>query len=173
MRIILTLNFIDLIIIILVVALCIRGYLKGFINELFSLGILILGLTGAFLFYRPLGAVFESRMNTDIALIISFFIILVAIAIILIIIRNTVTLMVDRINLTDIDYLLGVIVGFVKGMLLCGFIFIFLKNHPVFNVDVIISKSRLYPLIERLFLSIVSILPITVESFILRILGIK
>jgi len=167
------LNFIDLIIIILVVALCIRGYLKGFINELFSLGIVILGLIGAFLFYRPLSAVLEGHMNTDLALIISFFIILVAIAIVLIIIRNTVTLMVDRINLTDIDYLLGVIIGFVKGMLLCGFIFIFLKNHPVFNIDVIISKSRLYPLIERLFLSIVSILPITVESFILRILGIK
>ncbi len=166
-------NFIDLIIIILVVALCIRGYLKGFINELFSLGIVILGLIGAFLFYRPLSAVLEGHMNTDLALIISFFIILVAIAIVLIIIRNTVTLMVDRINLTDIDYLLGVIIGFVKGMLLCGFIFIFLKNHPVFNIDVIISKSRLYPLIERLFLSIVSILPITVESFILRILGIK
>jgi len=165
-------NFIDLIIIILVVALCIRGYLKGFINELFSLGIVILGLIGAFLFYRPLGAVLKGYMNTDIALIVSFFIVLLAIAIALVIIRNTVTLIVDRINLTDIDYLLGVVVGFVKGVLLCGLIFIFLDHHPVFNIDVIISKSRLYPVIERLFLSSVSVLPNTVESFALRILGI-
>ncbi len=166
-------NFIDLIIIILIIALCIRGYLKGFINELFSLGIVIFGLIGAFLFYRPLSAVLKNYMeNTDLTLIVSFFIILVAVAVVLIIIRNTVTLIVDRINLTDIDYLLGVAVGFVKGVLLCGLIFIFLKHHPVFNIDIIIAKSRLYPFIERLFLSIVSILPDTVASFTLGLLGI-
>ena len=165
-------NFIDLIIIILIIALCIRGYFKGFINELFSLGIVILGLIGAFLFYRTLSTVLKNYIqNTDLALIASFFIILVVIAIVLIIIRNTVTLIVDRINLTDIDYLLGVAVGFVKGVLLCGFIFIFLKHHQIFNIDVIIAKSRLYPFIERLFMSIISILPDTVESFALKILG--
>ena len=84
-------NFIDIIIIILVLILCIRGYLKGFINELFSLLIIGVGLVGAFLFYRPLSEVFlEFMESSDVALVLSFFALFILISIFLIIIRNIV-----------------------------------------------------------------------------------
>lgn len=165
-------NFIDIITIIIVVALCIRGYLKGFINELFSLGIVVIGLAVSFLFYRPLGVILGEHLNPEIAPLISFFIILVTVAVFLVIIRNALTSIIDRINLTDIDYLLGVAVGFIKGVILCGFVFIFLKHHPLLNVDVVIARSKLYPVVERVFLALVSLLPGTFESFILKILGV-
>jgi membrane protein required for colicin V production len=114
-------NFIDIIIIILVLILCIRGYLKGFINELFSLLIIGVGLVGAFLFYRPLSEVFlEFMESSDVALVLSFFALFILISIFLIIIRNIVVQFVDRLNLTDIDALLGVIVGLLKALVLCA-----------------------------------------------------
>jgi len=167
-------NVIDLIIIIIIVALCIRGYLKGFINELFSLGIIIFGLIGAFLFYRSFSMVVQSFIqNSDLSLIFSFFVIFIAISIILIIVRNTVINIIDRVNLTDFDYILGVIIGLFKGILLCGIIFIFLKNHPVFKIEVIILKSRLFPLIERVCMSFISLLPQSLTTIIDKILGIN
>ena len=66
-------NIIDLIIIVAVLIFCIKGYLKGFINELFSLLIIILGLIVSFLFYKSLSSVVYTFIeNKDLAFIISF-----------------------------------------------------------------------------------------------------
>jgi membrane protein required for colicin V production len=166
-------NFIDIIIIIIVLILCIRGYLKGFVNELFSLLIIGLGLLGAFLFYRSLSAVFlEFVDNADVALVFSFFALFILISIFLIIIRNVVVQFVDRLNLTDMDALLGVIVGLCKALLLCGVIFVFLRYHPVFRIDESIDRSFIYPYLERFIIAILSLFPGRVSLLLYRVLGI-
>ena len=166
-------NFIDIIIIILVLIFCIRGYLKGFINELFSLLIIGVGLVGAFLFYRPLSEVFlEFVESSDVALVFSFFALFVIISIFLIIIRNMVVQFVDRLNLTDMDALLGVVVGLLKALILCGVVFVFLKHHPVFRIDESIERSLIYPYMERILVAIISLFPDRVAVLLYRILGI-
>ncbi len=166
-------NFIDVIIIILVLILCIRGYLKGFINELFSLLIIGLGLLGAFLFYRPLSEVFlEFVESNDVALVFSFFALFVLISIFLIIIRNMVVQFVDRLNFTDMDALLGVVVGLLKALILCGVVFVFLKYHPVFRIDESIERSLIYPYLERILVVFISLFPDRVSVLLYRILGI-
>ena len=166
-------NFIDIIILVLVLILCIRGYLKGFINELFSLLIIGLGLLGAFLFYRPLSEVFlEFVDNSDVALVFSFFALFILISIFLIIIRNVIVQFVDRLNLTDMDALLGVIVGLFKALILCGVVFVFLKHHPVFRIDESIERSFIYPYLERVLVAFISIFPGQVSLLLYRILGI-
>jgi membrane protein required for colicin V production len=166
-------NFIDIIIIVLVLILCIRGYLKGFVNELFSLLIIGLGLLGAFLFYRPLSEVFlEFVDNSDVALVFSFFALFILISIFLIIIRNVIVQFVDRLNLTDMDALLGVIVGLLKALILCGVVFVFLKYHPVFRFDESIERSFIYPYLERALVAFISIFPGRVSLLLYRILGI-
>ena len=166
-------SFVDIIIIILVLILCIRGYLKGFINELFSLLIIGLGLVGAFLFYRPLSEVFmEFVENRDVALVFSFFALLVLISIFLIVIRNMVAQFVDRLNLSDMDALLGVVVGLLKALMLCGVLFVFLKNHPVFRIDESIERSFIYPYLERILIAFISLFPERISVLLYRILGI-
>jgi len=165
-------NLIDIIIIIIVVVFCIRGYLKGFLHGIFILLIIVLGLAGGFLFYRQLSVLLSGYIGSgDGARILSFFCIFIGITIILLIIRNMMTRFMDRLQLTDLDYILGVFLGLVKGVLLCGLILIFLKNHPVFKIDEIIGKSLFFPFLQRLFTALISLMPDSMSVFIRMILG--
>jgi membrane protein required for colicin V production len=164
-------NAIDIIIIILVLIFCIKGYIKGFVNELFTLIILVLGLTGSFLFYNALSSsVFSFIENSSLSSIISFIVIFIVITVILIIIRNAITKVVDSFNLTNVDYFLGLLIGFIKGILLAGAILIFLKNHPVMKLDSAIGNSLIYPFLEKIFFTGISILPDSLEMTIYRVL---
>ena len=164
-------NIIDVVIIIFVLIFCVKGYIKGFINEIFTLIIIILGLTGSFLFYKPLStSVFTFIENRSLSFIVSFLSIFVFITVVLIIIRNAITKMVDSFQLTNIDYLLGLLVGLIKGTVLIGAILIFLKNHPVMNLDITISRSFIFPFLESIFFTALSIFPENMEIFIYRVL---
>ena len=164
-------NIIDVIIIIFVLIFCVKGYIKGFINEIFTLIILVLGLTGSFLFYKPLStSVFTFIENRSLSFIVSFISIFVVITVVLIIIRNAITKMVDSFQLTNFDYLLGLLVGLVKGTVLIGAILIFLENHPVMNLDITINRSFIFPFLESIFFTALSIFPENLEIFIYRVL---
>ncbi len=165
-------NILDILIIIVTLVFCIRGFLKGFVHELFTLGIIVLGLSGGLLFFRPLGNALQGTLrNQDLSLILAFFIIFIGTALFLVIVRNTLIGLVDRINLTDIDYLLGILVGLVEGLLLCGVLLVFLENHPVLGMDRIIESSRLYPHIKSIFMLLVRVLPEALRAPVFRVLG--
>ncbi len=167
-------NFIDLIVIILIVILCIRGYLRGLIKELFSILIVVFGLLGAFLLFRTVDSVMRTFIeNRDLSLIISFLSVFIAITVILVIIRNTLIHFVDTLNITDIDHVLGVILGLFKGVIICGAVLIFLKNHSVLRLDEAIEKSAIFPFIERLFIAFISIFPERVLAIANKFLGIS
>jgi membrane protein required for colicin V production len=166
-------NFIDFIVIFFALILCIRGYLKGFVNELFSLLILVVGLTLAFILYRPLGEIFEQFLeNSDLALISAFFSVFIMVTIFFIIVRNVIVQLVDRMNMTDIDSFLGLIVGLLKGLLVSGLLLIFLRNHPVMRLDEAIDRSFLYSYLERIIHAFISLLPERVVIPVYRVLGI-
>jgi membrane protein required for colicin V production len=165
-------NILDIVIIVVGLVFCIRGFLKGFVHELFMLGILVLGLSGALLFFRPLGsAMQETIRNQDLSLILAFFIIFAAIALFLVILRNALIGLIERINLSDMDYLLGILVGLLEGLLLCSVILLFLENHPVLKIDRIIASSRLYPHIKSIFMLLTRVLPEAVRTPFFRVLG--
>lgn len=164
-------NIIDVVIIVFVLIFCVKGYVKGFINEIFTLIIIVLGLTGAFLFYKPLSfSVFTFIENRSLSFIVSFLAIFVFITVVLIIIRNAITKMVDSFQLTNLDYLLGLLVGLIKGTVLIGAILIFLKNHPVMNLDITINRSLIFPFLESIFFTGLSMFPENLEIFIYRVL---
>jgi membrane protein required for colicin V production len=166
-------NFIDFIIIFFILILCIRGYLKGFVNELFSLCILGVGLGLAFYLYRPLGEKFLQFIeNTDLALICAFFFIFILVTIFFIIVRNIIVQFVERMNLTDIDSFLGLLIGLFKGLLVAGLVLIFLRNHPVLHLDEAIARSFLYVHLERIIRAIFSLLPERIMIPVYRFLGI-
>jgi membrane protein required for colicin V production len=167
-------NFIDVIIIILVVIFCIKGFLRGFLKELFSALIIVLGLVGAFLFYRALNGIMSTLIeNDDLSLILSFAAIFVGITILLVIIRNTLLRFVDTLNFSDIDHVLGVVIGLFKGILICGAVLIFLYNHPVLHLDRAIGRSALFPLLARIFTALLSLLPERILSTAYLILGLS
>jgi hypothetical protein len=64
------------------------------------------------------------------------------------------------------------IVGMVKGLIICGAVLVFLRYHPVLRIDRAIGRSFLYPFLERMVLALVSLLPDRVAFPLYRILGI-
>jgi membrane protein required for colicin V production len=167
-------NFIDVIIIILIVIFCIKGFLRGFVKELFSLLIIVLGLVGAFLFYRTLNTVMSVVIeNEDLSRILSFAAIFVGITIILVIIRNTLVRFMDTLNFADVDHVLGVVLGLFKGVLICGAVLVFLVNHPVLRLDRAIGRSALFPYVDRVFMALLSLLPDRILATAYLILGIS
>ena len=167
-------NFIDVIIIIIAVIFCIKGLLRGFIKELFSVLIIVLGLIGAFLFYRTLNTVMSVIIeNEDLSLILSFAAIFVGITILLVIIRNTLMRFVDTLNFSDVDRVLGVVIGLFKGILLCGAVLIFIYNHPVLRLDRAIGRSVLFPYIAKVFMGLLSLLPERILATAYLILGVS
>jgi membrane protein required for colicin V production len=166
-------NVIDFCIIVVVIIFCIRGFLKGLVHELFTLGIIILGLTASLLFFRPLGLALQKSLgNRDLSFILAFFIIFAGIAIFFIILRNALIGLIDRVNLTDIDYVLGIVIGMVEGVLLCSIILIFLENHPVLGIDRMVASSLLHPHIKGIFLFLSGLLPESIRLPFYRVLGV-
>ena len=70
------------------------------------------------------------------------------------------------------DALLGVVVGLLKALMLCGVLFVFLKNHPVFRIDESIDRSLIYPYLERILIAILSLFPDRVSLLLYSFLGI-
>jgi len=167
-------NVIDVLIILIFIFFCIKGFMKGFVHELFSLLIIFLGLVLSFLFYRSLGyIIFDFIKNRQLSLILSFLSIFIAVTVILLILRNQVRDIIDDLNLRDIDRFLGLCIGLGKGLLLSSAFLVFLKNHPVMEIDSAISNSLFYPVIERMFFSLLSFLPDYVSGKVMRVLGIR
>lgn len=158
-------NAIDIVLLFVLLIFCTRGYLKGFINELFSIFIIILSLAGAFIFYSPVSNLIEEFIrNKDLSLIISFFAIFILVAVVLVSIRNTLVHVVDRLNLTDVDYLLGIIIGLLKGIILCGGILLFIKKLHILNLNSSINESVIFPYVERVCNVFISVVPDTIKE---------
>ena len=52
---------IDIVLLVLIALLVIRGFARGFVSEFFSLGAPVLGVLGAFLFYKNGGEFLRNR----------------------------------------------------------------------------------------------------------------
>jgi len=167
-------NVIDILIILIIIFFSIKGFIKGFVHELFSLLIIVLGLIISFLFYRSIGSIlFDYIKNRELSLILSFLSIFLLVTVILLVLRNRMIDLVDDLNLRDIDRFLGLFIGMGKGFLLSSAFLVFLTNHPVMDIDSVISNSLFYPIIERVFFSFLSLLPEHVSGKVMRVLGIR
>jgi membrane protein required for colicin V production len=166
-------NVFDIVIIGCVLFFCIKGYFHGFVNEIFSLIILAAGLLLSFLFCRPLASVFAAFVeNKDLALILAFVGIFIAVTLVLLVIRNTLLNIIERVNMTDADSILGALIGLFKGALLCGLVSIFLKNHKVLHLEQPIRGSLIFPILERAVTALLLMLPDRVLDVARRVLGI-
>jgi membrane protein required for colicin V production len=166
-------NIIDISLLIVLVIFSIRGYVKGFIHELFSLMIIILGIALALLFYRQFGSVLETVIqNEDLSLILSFIAIFICTTVLMVAIRNALTSLVESLNIADLDSMFGLLVGLTKGVLLLSFLLVFITHRQILRLQKITESSFFYPFLERFLLAILSVLPDTIYNGIIRFLGI-
>ena len=142
-------NYIDLIIIVLLVFGLARGFIDGFIKELASLLALILGIWGAIKFSsftaERLADYFD--MTGKYVAITSFLITFIIIVIIIHFIGIAIDRLVDTLSLGFLNRLLGLAFGVIKTAIILSVIFVVLnaidaKHH--FLPREAIQHSRLY-----------------------------
>ena len=137
---------IDIVFLVLVCLLVLRGGIRGFIREFLSWPTLALGVLGAVFFYRN-GALFIERrflpgmkvLPEILAFIGIFVIIFLAFKILEKILRD----IVEGIHLGGLDRALGVVFGLLEGVALTAFVLFVLVIQPLFDPSAILGSSVL------------------------------
>jgi len=103
----------------------IGGFVKGVIQQAFSLGGLILGLVFGMLLYKPLAGFLQNAINMSdkTAQIVGFIIILLLVPILLGLVGRILSKLVRAASLGFVDRLLGAAFGFFKWLIVIGLIF--------------------------------------------------
>ena len=154
-------NFIDLILILIILLFAIQGFRKGLIYEVASLAGLILGIYASFHFANYLEGYLTDYLNvpeiysTVTAFILIFLLVVIALHFVGKIIEN----IIDLVALGFINKLAGSVFGLAKGIILISLAFLILDH---FDKE-IISKERKNE--SFLYKPIESIAPLLWEGF--------
>jgi membrane protein required for colicin V production len=140
------LSVLDIVFLVLVCLLTLRGGLRGFIREFLSWPTLALGILGSVFFYKN-GALFIERrffpgmkvLPEILAFIGIFVIIFLAFKILEKILKD----IIEGVHLGGVDKILGVVFGFLEGAALTALVLFLLALQPLFDASGILGSSVL------------------------------
>jgi len=138
----------DLVFIVLLVLFALRGFLKSFSEEFFSITSLALALIAGFVFYKngaaflrsldlPI-AVLKSAMVPEIAAFLAVFLIVVAAGKIT---GNIVKDIIQRLHLDFLDKILGIFLGLAEAFALIVLVLFIIKSQPLFDPVSLLRQS--------------------------------
>lgn len=139
-----TFSVMDIIFIALTGLLIVRCFFKGFLAEVFSMAAVIFGLLAALFLHKNAGVFLKEKFWPELELIPKI-IAFAAIFLIVFIIIKTVQLIlsdiIHKIKLSGVDRFLGLILGFIEGMIVICFTLFILNIQPLFNTNELLSDS--------------------------------
>ncbi|MBN1574494.1 MAG: CvpA family protein [Deltaproteobacteria bacterium] len=149
-------NYLDIAIIIILGASVIYSVIKGFIRDAFSLLAVILGIVASLLFY-PTGAEMLAGLitNPQIANIVSFAVIFLAVSIVVSLLGMLVSRMIKTADLSFYDRVAGGTFGLVKGYILVAVLVIVVTT--LFPASA--RTSKITPYVVRSIRVVTDILP--------------
>lgn len=156
---------IDIIFIVLIFILVLRGALRGFVREVMSMASVVLGLLAALLFYKPGAAFVRTKILEDVEVLpelIAFVSLMIIVFIVIKILERIIQDIISRITLLGgIDHSLGLVLGFLEGLLLVSLILFVLSIQPLFNPESLLENSffakLLNPLIGEIRLPVLGV----------------
>jgi membrane protein required for colicin V production len=145
---------IDIIFIVLIFILIIRSALRGFVGEVMSMASVVLGLLAALLFYKPGAAFVRTKILEDVEVLpelIAFVSLMIIVFIVIKILERIIQDIISRITiLGGIDHSLGLVLGFLEGLLLVSLILFVLSIQPLFNPEPFLENSFFAKLLNPL-----------------------
>jgi len=122
----------------------IRCYLKGFISELLSMAAFVLGLLASLFFYKN-GAVFiRDKFLPNVKVIpeiLAFIALFIIVSLIIKIIEKLLKDIIEGFRLRGVDHFLGIIFGFLEGVVVISLILFLFKIQPLFNPSALLDNS--------------------------------
>jgi membrane protein required for colicin V production len=133
---------IDVVFLVLIVVLAIRGAIRGFVTEIGSVAALVVGLGGAILFYKPLAALIGrlfgvSMWNPLIAFLILFLLLYLVIKLL----ERLLHAVFDKLNLERLDRAIGFFLGLAEGLLAVCVLLFLLNWQPLFDARKLLEHS--------------------------------
>jgi membrane protein required for colicin V production len=134
---------IDLIFIILMGLLVLRGFLKGFTGEFFSMASIALAIIAAVLFFKNGGAFLRVRYLNMAVLpeILAFLAIFAVVFIAGKLAGHLVHDIIHHLNLHTVDKVLGIFLGLAEALAVIFIILFILVYQPLFNPASLLEKS--------------------------------
>ena len=135
---------IDLIFLVLIVLMLIHGYVKGFVEELFSWATLVLAMLAAVFLYSP-GAAFIRTKTMENVLFIPEILAFIAVFLIVVLFLKMLERVLKDIvlgtNMGGINKILGAVFGLLEGFALTAIILFILVVQPLFDPSKVIGDS--------------------------------
>lgn len=149
---------IDIICIALIFIFAVRAMLKGFVEELFSIGAAALGIAAGFFLYKS-GAAFIRGRFPDFAKIrfapeiISFTALFLIVFIFMKFLEKIIKDITAKLNISFADRFLGLILGIIEGLCFVALIFFIIYIQPLFD-PISVTQSGFFDRIFRPFMVI-------------------
>ena len=135
---------IDIVFIILIALFMIRCFLKGFLHEFFSIAAIVLGLISSLYFYKNGGEFIRNNFMPDIKTIpeiLAFIALFAIVFIIMKILERLLKDIIEGIKLGGADRFIGILFGFVEGMVVVSLILFIIRIQPLFDPGSLLSES--------------------------------
>ena len=157
------LNYLDIVFIIIISAFSIYGLIRGFVKEIVSIISIVLGLYIAIHWYGEAARYLAFLRDQNLQNILGFIIVFIGASLILSLIGKLVSLALKDINLGCIDHLLGLVFGFVKGVVVvCVILLVLVSFLPPSNK--VLAESQLTPAIISLTKTIAAFSPSSLKK---------
>jgi len=133
----------DIIFIVLLGLLVLRGFLKGFTGEFFSIASVALGIITAVFFFKFGAAFLRSRylQMPFLPEILAFLAIFIIVYIAGKFVGHIIQDIIKRLNLHTFDKILGIILGLAEAFAIIIVVLFILVNQPFFDAVPLVSKS--------------------------------
>jgi len=150
-------SVIDTIFLLLIALLMIRCFLKGLISEVLTMAAFVLGIIASLFFYKNGGVFLREKywqeMNNPIPEIIAFIALFLIVFLVVKLVEILIKGVINGIKLGGADKFLGLIFGFIEGIVVVSLVLFVMHIQPLFNANVIFENSffakMLLPLITE------------------------
>ena len=128
----------------LILLMILHGFIKGFVEELFSWAALVLAAWAAFLLYPAGGALIRQNIMQDVRVVpelLAFIVIFVVIIVLIKLVEGLLKSVITGANLGGLNKFFGAIFGLVEGIAITALVLFVLSVQPLFDASNLIGES--------------------------------
>jgi membrane protein required for colicin V production len=134
----------DIICAVLILIFTARCAIRGFISELMSMAAIVLGLLASLYFFKKGGEYVCARFMPDhrtIADILAFVLLFVIVFLVIKILEHLLKGIIEGIKLGKADRFLGIIFGFLEGIIVVSLVLFVISVQPLFDPLLVLNNS--------------------------------
>jgi len=144
-------NSLDIVFAIIIVFLTVRGLIRGFLGEFFSIGSVVAGLGVAVFFSSLLAGPVERALGVaGWGQIISFLALFLVTYLVMKLLEKVLRRGMEGVSLQNLDKALGFFLGLAEGVVAAGLLVLVLRAQPLFDFSAVLQGSLFARLISPL-----------------------